>query len=48
MITNGEIVVLDSGKRLRVDSLISVGGQGEAYWVTDLDTGQSRPRPAVS
>ena len=40
MITSGEIFESQSGRRIRVEGLIGVGGQGEAYWVTDLNTGQ--------
>lgn len=40
MIQSGKIVKSDSGRRIRVDGLIKAGGQGEAYWATELNSGQ--------
>ena len=40
MIPNGKIVKSDSGRRIRADGFIAAGGQGEAYWATDLKCGQ--------
>lgn len=40
MIGPGTIVKSDSGRRIRVDGLIKPGGQGEAYWATDTNTGE--------
>lgn len=40
MIQNGHIVKSDTGRRLRVDGLIKAGGQGEAYWVNETNTGK--------
>ncbi|MBI4641458.1 MAG: hypothetical protein HY731_12235, partial [Candidatus Tectomicrobia bacterium] len=40
MIRHGNVIKSDSGRHIRVDSLIKAGGQGEAYRATDLDTGQ--------
>lgn len=40
MIQKGKIVKSDSGRRIRVDSLIRAGGQGEAYAATEVNSGQ--------
>ena len=40
MIQKGKIVKSDSGRRIRVDGLIKAGGQGEAYWATEVNSGQ--------
>ena len=40
MIQPGKVVKLDSGRRIRVDGLIKTGGQGEAYLVTEVNSGQ--------
>lgn len=40
MIQKGKIVQLDSGRRICVDGLIKAGGQGEAYWATEVNSGQ--------
>ncbi|MBN1515998.1 protein kinase [Candidatus Sumerlaeota bacterium] len=40
MIPKGEIIKTDSGRCLCVKSMIKAGGQGEAYRVTEADTGQ--------
>ena len=40
MIQKGKIVKTDSGRRIRVDGLIKAGGQGEAFWATEVNSGQ--------
>lgn len=40
MIQSGKVVKSDSGRRIRVDGLIKAGGQGEAYWATEVNSGQ--------
>jgi len=40
MIQKDKVVKSDSGRRIRVDGLIKAGGQGEAYWATELNSGQ--------
>jgi len=40
MIQKGKIVKSDSGRNIRVDGLIKAGGQGEAYWATEVNSGQ--------
>jgi hypothetical protein len=40
MIQKGRIIKSDSGRRIRVDGLIKPGGQGEAYWATEVNSGQ--------
>jgi len=40
MIQKNKIVKSDSGRRIRVDGLIKAGGQGEAYWATEVNSGQ--------
>lgn len=40
MIKTGKVVKSDSGRRIRVDGLIKQGGQGEAYYATEVNSGQ--------
>jgi serine/threonine protein kinase len=40
MIAKGKIIKSGSGRRLRVDRFIKVGGQGEAYMTTEMNTGE--------
>lgn len=40
MIRKGKIVKSDSGRRIRVDGVIKAGGQGQAYWATEVNSGQ--------
>ncbi len=40
MIRKGRVVKSDSGRRIRVDGLLKAGGQGEAYWATEMNSGQ--------
>ena len=40
MIQTGKIVKSDSGRRIRVESLIKAGGQGEAYLATETNSAQ--------
>lgn len=40
MIAKGTIVESDSGRRIRIDGFITAGGQGEAYWATEMTTGE--------
>ena len=40
MIQPGKVVKLDSGRGIRVGGLIKTGGQGEAYLVTEVNSGQ--------
>jgi serine/threonine protein kinase len=40
MIAKGTIVKSDSGRRIRIDGFVTAGGQGEAYWATEMTTGE--------
>ena len=40
IVRQGEIVRSDSGRRIRIDRLETIGGQGAAYWATDMNTRQ--------
>ena len=41
MISEGKIVESDTGKCIRVGGHIKAGGQGIAYWATEIDSGQT-------
>jgi serine/threonine protein kinase len=40
MIQKGKVIKSDSGRKFQVEELIKSGGQGEAYWATDLYSGE--------
>ena len=40
MIKKGDVVKSDTGRRIRVEEMIKAGGQGEAYQVIEVNSGQ--------